>query len=69
VIKEYLKFWFWMDLASSFPYDEVIQRAQGDGEGVSERNSQLIKFIRFLKFLRVIRLLRALKLKKMIAKL
>lgn len=67
----YLKFWFWMDLISSFPYDLVFQQLQSSEESDStyQRNAQLIKIIRFVKFIKVVRLLRALKLKIMIAKI
>lgn len=66
----YLKFWFWIDLISSFPYDLMIEEtlSSADREEL-QRNAQLLKFVRFLKFIKVIRLLRALKLKKIFGKL
>ncbi len=62
----YIKFWFWIDLVASFPYDLVVNSQNGDS---LKRNAQLLKFIRFLKFVKVIRLVRALKLKKIFAEL
>lgn len=67
----YMKFWFWIDLMSSFPYDDTIAAFQSENANAADlqRNAQLLKFIRFLKFIKVVRLLRALKLKKLFGRI
>ena len=66
IASNYLKFWFWIDIISSFPYDDVISSFQSSA---SNSNTMLLKFFRFLKFVKIVRLIRALKLKRLFAKL
>ncbi|CAD8171846.1 unnamed protein product [Paramecium octaurelia] len=63
----YLKLWFWLDLISSFPYDDVLSLFIDESNTQSlKRNTQIIKIMRIVRFIKVIRLMRALKLKKII---
>ncbi|CAD8128335.1 unnamed protein product [Paramecium sonneborni] len=63
----YLKLWFWLDLISSFPYDDMISLFIDDQNSEQlQRNTQIIKIMRIIRFIKVIRLMRALKLKKII---
>ncbi|CAD8091652.1 unnamed protein product [Paramecium primaurelia] len=63
----YLKLWFWLDLISSFPYDDMLSLFIDESNSQSlKRNTQIIKIMRIVRFIKVIRLMRALKLKKII---
>ncbi|KAF4729999.1 hypothetical protein FOZ63_023821 [Perkinsus olseni] len=57
----YLRTWFPLDLAASFPYEWVFEASTLEGV-------QLLRMIKFARLLRVIRLLRVLKLKRIISK-
>ncbi|CAD8045164.1 unnamed protein product [Paramecium primaurelia] len=59
IICNYLKFWFWLDLISSLPYDYFVEGG----------NVQMIRMLRFFKFLKVIKMIKAFKLKLLIRRL
>lgn len=59
IAKEYLRAWFWIDLLSALPYDDL-----DSSEGPSP-----ISFFRFFKFIKILRLLRILKLKRLFSML
>ncbi|CAK91431.1 unnamed protein product (macronuclear) [Paramecium tetraurelia] len=59
IICNYLKFWFWLDLISSLPYDYFVEGG----------NVQVIRMLRFFKFLKVIKMIKAFKLKLLIRRL
>jgi len=71
IIINYLKFWFFLDLASSFPYSmfistdfyfnyslEKIQNSQ------SNKTKQLFNLFKFIRLVRILRVVRLFKLKK-----
>ncbi len=72
IIWDYLKLWFWLDLAASFPYSMVVSPEayfsfENQAELNKTSNSNATSFIRLLKLmrmLRMIRLLRIVKIKK-----
>jgi hyperpolarization activated cyclic nucleotide-gated potassium channel 2 len=70
IIRQYMKAWFWIDAASTFPYDWLAGNPldfSGDTEGSSA--TDLIKILRIIRFARIVRLLRVLKLKKIMQKI
>jgi hypothetical protein len=73
IAKTYLKFWFWLDIISSFPYDWVLtgdpfQPPELDGSKVS-KVPRLIRLFKLMRFFRLFRLLRLAKLKKLMMRL
>ena len=62
IIKNYLKFWFWVDLISTFPYDLIYNSLQIES-GSAAAAPQLLRIFRFY---RILRLLRLAKLRKVL---
>ncbi|OMJ81416.1 hypothetical protein SteCoe_18155 [Stentor coeruleus] len=60
IVKNYIKFWFWIDLISTFPYDVVYNVI----EIRSHSFSYAPQLLRVLKFYRLLRLIRLAKMKK-----
>ncbi|CAD8056617.1 unnamed protein product [Paramecium sonneborni] len=63
IFKNYISFWFWIDLISTFPYEIIIDESQQ-----LIQSAKLLRLFKFLKFVRVLKLLRLAKLKKIIDK-
>lgn len=63
IAKHYIKFWFWLDLIASFPY-EIATSSVGSSVGTS-----LVKSVAIFKFLKIIRVIRVLKLNQFTHKL
>lgn len=61
IIKNYLKFWFWIDFFSTFPYDLIYNEVEFKAKNMSAAP----QLLRILKFYRILRLLRLAKLKKL----
>jgi hyperpolarization activated cyclic nucleotide-gated potassium channel 2 len=57
IIREYLKFWFWIDLVSALPIDMIIE--------LSSSNVNYLKTVRLIKFIRVFKLIKLVKLGKL----
>ncbi len=72
IIVNYLKFWIWMDIAASFPYQLLVNPDDyfnTNGLLLKSQNTrapQLLRLLKFMRFLRFLRLLRILKLKKIL---
>jgi CRP-like cAMP-binding protein len=56
----YLKFWFWIDLISTVPIDDIAMFVAGD------KNLMSIRLIRTVRFFRLAKLARLIKLKALI---
>jgi hypothetical protein len=71
----YIKFWFWLDLLASFPYDVIVESFIGkEDEDNAGSNSmykapRLLRLIKIFRFLRILKLIRIAKLKQIIIKL
>ncbi|OMJ66710.1 hypothetical protein SteCoe_36361 [Stentor coeruleus] len=65
IIKNYLTFWFWLDLISTLPLDWILEIAGS----VNSQASKLLKYIRILRVLKLIKLIRLTKLKLMIIRI
>lgn len=65
IIKNYLTFWFWLDLVSTLPIDWILEIAGS----VNSQASKLLKYIRILRVLKLIKLIRLTKLKIMIIRI
>ncbi|CAD8177259.1 unnamed protein product [Paramecium pentaurelia] len=77
IVLNYIKLWFWIDLAASFPYDAIITASTGVSEQESSQTTttssqdatkytqtlSLLRLVRFMRFIKIIRLLRLAKLK------
>ncbi|CAK75082.1 unnamed protein product (macronuclear) [Paramecium tetraurelia] len=61
IIRNYLSFWFWIDLISTFPYDIIIDESES-----LIQSAKLLRLFKFLKFIHILKLLRLAKLKKII---
>lgn len=61
IIKNYMKFWFWIDFVSTFPYDLIYDEVQIKANSVRSAP----QLLRVLKFYKILRLLRLAKLKKL----
>jgi hypothetical protein len=60
IAENYLKSWFFLDVAGSFPFDQVISLAlEANGQG-SSSNLSAIKLIRMLKLVRALKFLNKL---------
>lgn len=74
IICNYLKLWFWLDIAASFPYslvvnkDEYFSLSQSTETATHRNASKVVRVLRFLRFMRILRLLRVIKLQKIFAK-
>ena len=55
----YLKFWFWIDLITTIPYDDILDLIIS----TNTSSTQLIKILRVFRLVKIVRLVRALKLK------
>lgn len=61
IVKNYLQFWFWLDLASTVPIDALVNSfTGGDGNSLSS-----IRLIRMFRLSRLFKLLRLLKLSRL----
>ena len=74
IVKDYLKFWFWVDIIASLPYSWFV----GTGFYGSETSTtdqaamkapKVLRIIRIFRFLKILRLLRLAKLKKILMKI
>lgn len=77
IIKDYLKQWFWIDLASSIPYTWLLAASQGlsireieedDALSAGSNAPQLLKLLKVAKLLKMLKLLRVVKIKKIMLK-
>lgn len=55
IAKSYMKFWFWIDVLSVIPFDEIFSSLTNTN-GV--KATKLIKFIRLIRLIRLVRLLK-----------
>lgn len=62
ILKNYLSFWFWVDLFSTIPIDWALDAAGAN----NSQASKALKYIRILRVLKLIKLVRLTKLKIMI---
>ena len=65
ILKNYISFWFWIDLLSTIPLDWLLNLA---GTSNSQTN-KLIKYVTILRVLKLLKLIRLTKLKIMILKI
>ena len=83
IAKDYLKFWFWIDMVSSIPYTWIFAWSQGISLRMIESDSaleelglsanmtnapQLLKLLKIAKLMKMLKLLRVMKLKKIMNK-
>lgn len=67
IAKNYLKWWFWIDLTATIPYQTVVDLANGKDIFTDQCNfSSAASLIRILKFFRIVKLVRLVKLKKIL---
>jgi hyperpolarization activated cyclic nucleotide-gated potassium channel 2 len=64
ISRNYLKYWFWIDMLSTFPYDMVI--SDQSTESGNSKVTSAAQLLRILRFYRILRLLRLAKLKKIL---
>lgn len=70
IIKDYIKFWFWMDVVASMPYNWFVGNIFGGDSTSSAYNApKVLRLMRIFRFLKVLRLLRLAKLKKILMKI
>ena len=55
IAKRYLRFWFWFDLITSFPFDYVMG-------GYSQGFAHYFKILRLIRLIRVLRIIKVIKL-------
>lgn len=65
IIRNYLKFWFWIDLVSIFPYDVLYNELNVQSYTISSAP----QLLRIIKFYRLLRLVRLAKMKKILVQL
>lgn len=58
IVKHYMSFWFWIDLASIIPFD-IITGTNSDDESQDSSNLKTIRLVRLLRLLKLIRILKA----------
>ena len=67
ISKNYLKYWFWLDMMSTFPYDNIIGDQTTSTTPTKKNNvTSAAQLLRILRFYRILRLLRLAKLKKIL---
>ena len=65
IASEYFKFWFWVDVLSTIPFDTVVRTAaQVDSNNLS--SVRLIRIARLSRLFRLLKLARVLKINKLI---
>lgn len=70
IIKDYLKFWFWMDIIASMPYSWFIGPVVGgDASSNAYKAPKVLRLMRIFRFLKVLRLVRLAKLKRILVKI
>ena len=62
VTLEYLKFWFWVDVVSTVPFDELLSLALG----MRSTKLQSFRLVRVFRLLRLIKLVRFVKFSRLI---
>ncbi len=67
----YIKLWFWLDLAASFPYSLLVNVAEYfnisiDHSASNSKAPQILRLLKFMRFMRVLRLIRVVKLKRIL---
>jgi Ion transport protein/Cyclic nucleotide-binding domain len=65
ISKNYLKYWFWVDIITTFPYNLILTDNSSDNKSGSKVSS-VAQLLRILRFYRILRLLRLAKLKKIL---
>ena len=71
ITREYLKCWFWIDLASTLPISEMIENVNycvedpADDDESSNSDLKTIRLVRILRLVRLAKLARVLKLGKL----
>lgn len=76
IIINYFKFWFWLDISASFPYELLISpKTYFSIEPKLTTNiqnnanaPQILRLLKFMRFMRFLRLLRVIKLQKIMEK-
>jgi len=69
ICKEYFRFFFWVDLLSTVPFDLILVSAAGAFSFLRVgKASKVFKVLRYLKFMRLSRLLRTVSLVNMFSK-
>jgi len=74
IFLNYLKLWFWLDLAASFPYsmlvnlEEYFNLDEDFNTSISTKAPQILRILKFMRFMRFLRLIRVLKLKKILVR-
>jgi hypothetical protein len=57
IIRRYIKTWFFLDLFTSLPYDDIVDTTS---------NVNLVRMVPIFRLLKLLKLLRAIKLKQML---
>jgi hyperpolarization activated cyclic nucleotide-gated potassium channel 2 len=75
----YIKFWFWLDLLASFPYDWIMAAIFGERESSAAeqeqsqdslyKTPQLLRIIKIFRFLRILKLIRICKVNQILMKM
>jgi hyperpolarization activated cyclic nucleotide-gated potassium channel 2 len=66
IATNYFKFWFWLDIFSTIPYDDLMGAVVEEGsldEGSSSNTSSIMRMLKIFRILRFFRLLRIAKLR------
>lgn len=66
IMKNYIKFWFWIDLLSIIPFDYLFS-SSGDNTSALNINA-LFRFAKFSKLYKIVRLTRLAKVFKLLKK-
>ncbi len=74
ILLNYIKLWFWLDLAASFPYsmlvniEEYFSIDDVVASSSSVKAPQILRLLKFMRFMRFLRLIRVLKLKRILVR-
>lgn len=69
IAKRYLKFWFWMDLISIVPFDQIISLTSSDGKaGQVAKITRVGKLYKMIRMVRMVKMFRIVKDRKKILK-
>ena len=76
--KDYMGWWFWIDLVSSLPYTWILAWSQGitirnieadDQLSGAANTPQLLKLLKIAKLLKMLKLMRVVKIRKILKRL
>ena len=62
IASRYLKFWFWIDIVSTIPFDEIVANISSSSSSDIYSSTRLVRVVRLLRLVKLIRFMRLQKI-------